>query len=475
MKDEEEETTHKKRDKQKKRKRKRMYRLGSQGLEGVHYDDDDSEDDPYDSGDSDGEGGPDSDAPEVLESEQEPESEESEEEDLEAAGFRQDSEDINDPADGNREDELDENMIQIMELHSEEPMVLFRGKYYKCQWVSNIGTELLFTKHDPDDDNPLPCLRTLPGDVALLAASSARIMGTEVILEPKGHKTQKVRRPRLKVKDLSIQVGRGARRERKEQAKFLEELINAKLGMGELDAVTVDAQSRKSVWKWGEFFKAKTQHEIAKLQKIIRAGGEGAAEAAARLQTLEEEQKQRDGSIDLVARKQGKPGKGSGQKTEGDPEGPPKPNRGRPALGKLRERTPERSSPAVVRTPNSAMGSVAHSSPEDFDDDTEDSELDDDDSEEADSEEESSEEGDSEDEDTEQGDSEEDDTEQGDSDEEDNEVDGSDEEHIEEGDGEDEDGFPNVTNSEEEGSFDEDADEDEDASMASDEDTNIYA
>jgi hypothetical protein len=428
MKDEDE-VPRKNHERPKRTRKPRMYRLGSQGLEdmGYEYEHGDDEDD-NDLSDSVNEGGdgavPGNDGIEVMEVEQD--REEPEVDDLEAAGFRLDPEDIMSDADEeDKNDEKELNKVQICELHSQRPFVLFRGKYYDCQWASNIGTEMLFMKHDPDDLNPLPSLRTLQGDVDLLAASSARIMSKEVNLVPKVQESQKIRRPGLKAKDLAIEVGRGAGRERKEQAKFLEELINTKLAMGELDAVTVDAVGRKSIWKWKEYFK----QEVQRLKKVIRKGGKDAVEAATKLRALEEEVKRREAS------------KGS-QKRKGVPGGAPKPQKGRSALGKLREPTP-----ANFGTPSSGVGSMAPPSPGDFDsDETEDSDLDDDDNELEDSEEGGSEEGDSE-EGTEREDSEGEDTEQGDSD----EGDSGEEQSS------DEEGFP-----------------EEDENDEGDEDTNMY-
>jgi TFIIIC subunit triple barrel domain len=423
----------------KKKRKDRMYRLGSRGLEDVEYDykhgdDEDMDDDDLSNSDDEGEDGEGPGDAGVEAMEVERESIQPEVDDLEAAGFHLDPENIISDADEeDKNEEKEYNKFQISELHSETPLVAFRGKYYDCQWARNIGTEMLFTKHDPDDPDPLPSLRTLPGDVDLLAASSVRIMSKEVKLVPKVQKSQKIRRPRLKVKDLAIEVGEGARRERKEQAKFLEELINIKLAKGELDAVTVEAVGRKSVWKWKEYFKQQHAQEIKKLKKLVRKGGKDASEAATKLQALEEEEKRRDASDEL--RKQGKPSKDS-QKRKGVPGGAPKPKRGRPALGKLRQITPEILAPTNFGTPGSGIGTMARSSPGDFDsdfdsdedeDEDEDSKLNDKDIGLEDSDEGDSEDRDSEEEDTEQEDSEGEDIEQGDSNEDQGEEGESDE------------------------------------------------
>ncbi|KAJ1333822.1 TFIIIC subunit triple barrel domain-containing protein [Microdochium nivale] len=71
------------------------------------------------------------------------------------------------------EDEAELDEVQIMELHSANPVISYRGRVYAAQWHQNIGTEFLLTRHD--DDSHLPVLRHLDDGVDLLAASSARI------------------------------------------------------------------------------------------------------------------------------------------------------------------------------------------------------------------------------------------------------------------------------------------------------------
>jgi hypothetical protein len=339
------------------RKGNRKYRLGSQGLEDVEY-----EDEEDDVSNTEEEEGSEIDGLDRTRRARDRETEPDED----AGGFLQDSEeDISDPGDAEQEDDF--NTVQICELHSKTPFVLFRGKYYKCQWHSNIGTELLFTKHDPDDPNPLPSLRTLTGDVDLLAASSLRIMSREVLLTPKETKVEKPRRSRLKVKDLAIDVGKGASAKRKKQAKFLEEFIKIKLELGELDGVTVHAVPRKSVWKWNDLVKEENMQEIQDLKKVVAKGGKGAEEATKKIQEIEAEMQRRQDTID-GGKKKGGPAAGKPRGVMGG-----KPRRGRPAFAtKLSQVVPET---LVTATPASGMRSMATSSRGDIDsDEMEDSE-----------------------------------------------------------------------------------------------------
>ncbi|TWU72400.1 hypothetical protein ED733_001389 [Metarhizium rileyi] len=80
-------------------------------------------------------------------------------------------------------DEAEAEDIQILDLHSPNPLFSYRGRLFQGQWAEVIGTEAILASTSSDPG--LPALRTLPGDISLLAASSSRIMTTEKIARPK--------------------------------------------------------------------------------------------------------------------------------------------------------------------------------------------------------------------------------------------------------------------------------------------------
>ncbi|KAJ8128116.1 hypothetical protein O1611_g5524 [Lasiodiplodia mahajangana] len=83
------------------------------------------------------------------------------------------------------DDDINHERVQILELHSENPIISYKGRVFSGQWSENTTTELLFTRHD--EENPLPVLRHLDDGVDLLAASSARINVTERALKTKAN------------------------------------------------------------------------------------------------------------------------------------------------------------------------------------------------------------------------------------------------------------------------------------------------
>lgn len=193
--------------------------------------------------------------------------------------------------------------VQILDLHSRKPLVSYDGHVYSCQWAENIGTEMLFTAFKEDDD--LPILRKLPGDVALLAASSARIISTSANLQRKpisnpeleaeeeepnvnGKRPYNRRGPQIKISSNKVKP------QRKAQADFLNRLIKLKEEKGEEDYVTVNARKRLTNTGWRMEVRAARQKERIRLKRVIKTGWEHdqeVIEAQEKLEELDAEEK----------------------------------------------------------------------------------------------------------------------------------------------------------------------------------------
>jgi hypothetical protein len=137
--------------------------------------------------------------------------------------------------------------MQIMELHSENPLVSYRGMVFQGSWAENIGTEMTFARREPQSE--LQVLRHLPDNVDLLAASSARINFKEVKLEMAGQEVKEKQTDReweeaatdryMKNGGIYVHVGSDKHGYRRPQANFLEDLTVLKRKRGEADAVTI--------------------------------------------------------------------------------------------------------------------------------------------------------------------------------------------------------------------------------------------
>lgn len=190
--------------------------------------------------------------------------------------------------------------VQILDLHSETPLVSYRGQVFSCEWASNTGTELLFTARD--HERRLPFLRSLPGEVDLLAASSCRLVPKAVTLEPKLSARSRMATDLPSRVDtggnglaISIPVGSAASQKRKDQAKFLEKLMTIKQEKGEEDEITVIAQKRQLNNKWKIIWRKRRQGERTRLMRLIRDKSkapfswEEVEQAKQRLQEMDDE------------------------------------------------------------------------------------------------------------------------------------------------------------------------------------------
>lgn len=175
-----------------------------------------------------------------------------EDEDSESLSEREDDLEEDDPEierfippraqDGDTEvtdDKLVARDIEILDLHTEHPIISYRGKVFEGSWAEVLGTEMIFM--EPDAAAPLPALRNLPGNVDLLAASSARILTAEKVLAI----PEELDRLRATREAYGIQLpvlGKHRIDERKRQVRFLENLMALKRKRGEKDQVTVVAK-----------------------------------------------------------------------------------------------------------------------------------------------------------------------------------------------------------------------------------------
>ncbi|EHA49270.1 hypothetical protein MGG_00252 [Pyricularia oryzae 70-15] len=172
--------------------------------------------------------------------------------------------------------------IQIMDLHSEQPIISHKGMVFKGCWSRNIGTELVFTTplkddgttnvdldhsraidHDQENlapefretrkgsdtaslsghmssDKTLPYLAAVPG-ATLLAASSARLQCQPISIQNRALPEQRTEAHRLarSANNFVIHITDDLTGSRKPQGRFLEQLMAIKRKRGETDEVTV--------------------------------------------------------------------------------------------------------------------------------------------------------------------------------------------------------------------------------------------
>ncbi|MCJ1389810.1 hypothetical protein MMC18_002667 [Xylographa bjoerkii] len=75
-----------------------------------------------------------------------------------------------------------ENRIQILGLHTSEPVISYQNQVYTCQWSSTIGTDILLAPPDPAP--PFPPVYQAPG-FNVLATTNIKLVGEPVQLIPR--------------------------------------------------------------------------------------------------------------------------------------------------------------------------------------------------------------------------------------------------------------------------------------------------
>ncbi|CAD6444772.1 89136ccf-021b-4ce7-98dd-b6d781657a51 [Sclerotinia trifoliorum] len=180
--------------------------------------------------------------------------------------------------------------VQILGLHEDNPVVSYEGNIYQCRWEENMGTELLFTAHDPH--SKLPILQSVSNEVDLLAASSARITSVNTKVEDKdpmggsGGKRRNYFWRSGNIRELKIPVGVAASEQRKNQAFFLQSLIQVKESKRERDHVTVMARRRNTNRQWRAIMKQKQAAEVAQIRKAMATGKMNRADGQQRLDQM---------------------------------------------------------------------------------------------------------------------------------------------------------------------------------------------
>ncbi|KAH6891379.1 hypothetical protein B0T10DRAFT_310814 [Thelonectria olida] len=154
-------------------------------------------------------------------------------------GVDREGDNDNDKAQGNNEDNDQVEDIQVLDLHSNNPIISYKGRVFEGEWAEVIGTEAIFAHRDTE--KPLPALRRLDKNLDLLAASASRILTKEKILKPSVPKEDPLAAIREEW-NIRIPVGKDRTGERAEQTRFLENLIALKIKKGETDRVTVYAR-----------------------------------------------------------------------------------------------------------------------------------------------------------------------------------------------------------------------------------------
>ncbi|KAM0800751.1 hypothetical protein BDR22DRAFT_889110 [Usnea florida] len=166
-----------------------------------------------------------------------------------------------------------EDRIQILDLHTLNPIVSYRNQMYSCEWTSTLGTDLILTT--PTPDFPHPILREKP-DVSVLAASRIKLMGRPAQIANRhgakedGQQTPPAPEPSTTLPNTAsaenhipfkIPLGPMTNPARQKQANFLERFMALKAKKGEKDSITIQTQKVNQGSGWRSQRKASEARE----------------------------------------------------------------------------------------------------------------------------------------------------------------------------------------------------------------------
>ncbi|KAF2000522.1 hypothetical protein P154DRAFT_196354 [Amniculicola lignicola CBS 123094] len=76
--------------------------------------------------------------------------------------------------------------LQVTGLHTQNPLAMFDGKLYSCNWTSTIGTDMFFAKPAPGADSTSKPLRSLQA-AELIALGNTKLVGVQSRLRPRDY------------------------------------------------------------------------------------------------------------------------------------------------------------------------------------------------------------------------------------------------------------------------------------------------
>ncbi|KAJ5297381.1 hypothetical protein PENANT_c005G07754 [Penicillium antarcticum] len=199
------------------------------------------------------------------------------------------------PIDTTERGVLPDERIQILGLHTCNPVVSYYNQIFSCSWADQIGTELVFANPDTDpdmDSHPTEPLHRGPS-YELIAANSAKIIGRKATLITSSKGTD----PNLNLATSAEASSQGPasqgvprRAAPTHQTHFIQRLQEIKSAKGESDPVrTVMSQKRNvnigdRVSGW-----ARTEAQMAEIDRLNQRALQGDPEAQATLEQLIQE------------------------------------------------------------------------------------------------------------------------------------------------------------------------------------------
>lgn len=190
--------------------------------------------------------------------------------------------------------------IQVLGLHTRNPIVSYHNQMFSCSWADQIGTELVFANPDtaPDSANQPEPLHRGPS-FELLAANSVKILGRKAhITSSSGPGLTQDTEPGTLINSASDATSQdpsqaGVPRRvvaPSHQAQFLHRLQELKSSRGEPDAVRTVVSSRRTMNSADNLERSqawsRTEAQLAEIHRLNERAAKGDAEAQMALELM---------------------------------------------------------------------------------------------------------------------------------------------------------------------------------------------
>ncbi|KAJ5375164.1 Transcription factor TFIIIC tau55-like protein [Penicillium concentricum] len=195
---------------------------------------------------------------------------------------------------------LPNERIQILDLHTTNPIISYHNQMFSCSWADQIGTELVFASPETETDakNHFPQPLHRGPSYELVAANSVKILGRKAHLAPSAVPTgtqgftegfpNTGPTPESASSQGADPLGVPRRPTGpSHQAQFLQRLQQIKNAKGESDTVRTVMSTRRQVnmadrqrgW-------ARTEAQLAEIERLNERASRGDMEAKATLELL---------------------------------------------------------------------------------------------------------------------------------------------------------------------------------------------
>lgn len=169
-----------------------------------------------------------------------------------------------------------DDRLQILGLHTLNPIVSYQNQIFSCSWADQLGTELLFTP--PRETDSTPVSLTWGKDFDLIAANSVKLLGRKANL---------ISSSGLAAFEPSTTATTASSTKPSNQASFLDRLTQVKQARGETDTVrtvfstrrTQNLEERLRGW-------ARSEEQMGEVQRLQEGVVRGDLQATAALEQL---------------------------------------------------------------------------------------------------------------------------------------------------------------------------------------------